>query len=222
MPVPMTVTADSTTHRVAEVVYEKLRGAIVRGELRPNERLIETDLAEWLNVSRTPIRESLHRLAADRLVENRRRGWVVRDPTSAEIREIYELRAALEGYAARLAAERASDEDLARISAQAKRDAAIVNKKGNREHFVETNENFHNGIVDLCGNGRLANAVNMHRQFYYNQRLAATYTRADQVAAAQGHLAIVAAVAARNGDLAERLTRKHVADALEVALARLS
>src|SRR5207344_499138 len=59
------------------VVYERLRSEIVRGELRPNERLIEAEIADRLKVSRTPVRESLQRLAADGLVVSRRRGWVV-------------------------------------------------------------------------------------------------------------------------------------------------
>src|SRR5689334_25297030 len=63
---------------LADGVYQRLRSAIVRGDLRPNERLVEADLAVWLEVSRTPVRECLQRLAAERLVVNRRRGWIVR------------------------------------------------------------------------------------------------------------------------------------------------
>src|SRR5579864_7454244 len=97
-------------------VYERLREAIVTGRARPNERLIEAELADRLQVSRTPIREGLQRLAAEGLVVTRRRGWVVLEHTSAEIREIYEARAALEGYCARLAAERATEAQLKEIS----------------------------------------------------------------------------------------------------------
>ncbi len=81
-------------------MYQRLRSAIVRGDLRPNERLVEADLAVWLEVSRTPVRECLQRLAAQRLVANRRRGWVVLEHSIEDIREIYGVRAALEGYAA--------------------------------------------------------------------------------------------------------------------------
>ena len=87
-------------------IYSRIRSAILRGELRPNEPLIEADLALSLGVSRTPIREGLQRLATDGLIVARRRGWAVRDHSEAEIRHIYEVRAALEGYAAWLAAER--------------------------------------------------------------------------------------------------------------------
>ena len=66
-------------------VYEQLAPRSRRGELRPNERLVEADLAERLSVSRTPIRESIQRLAADGLVVNRRSAWFVREHTPDEI-----------------------------------------------------------------------------------------------------------------------------------------
>ena len=80
---------------LSEATYRRLRFDIVRGRLRPNERLIEAELADRLAVSRTPVRESLQRLAADGLVVSRRRGWVVYEHTPDEIREIYEIRSAL-------------------------------------------------------------------------------------------------------------------------------
>ena len=101
-------------------VYWQLRREIVRGELRPNQPLAEVDIAERLNVSRTPVRESMQRLAADGLVISRRRRWLVYEHSKQEIEEIYEVRLALEGYAARLASQRISDaqiEELARLSA---------------------------------------------------------------------------------------------------------
>src|SRR6266513_835967 len=75
-------------------VFERLRLAIVTGEIRPNTPLIEVDLAEALGVSRTPIRESLQRLAADELIVQRKRGWAVREYSPQEIQEAYEVRAA--------------------------------------------------------------------------------------------------------------------------------
>src|ERR1700728_2381464 len=80
-------------------VYERIRLAIVSGDIRPNEPLIENDLAEALGVSRTPIRESLQRLAADDLIVTRKRGWAVKEYTTNEIRENFEIRSGLEGMA---------------------------------------------------------------------------------------------------------------------------
>ena len=88
----------------SDALYAQLQRAIVQGQLRPNQRLIEAELAETLDVSRTPVREALQRLAFDGLVSRHRRGWVVREHGVDEIKDIYACRAALEGYAARLAA----------------------------------------------------------------------------------------------------------------------
>jgi len=79
--------------------------------------LIEAELAASLQVSRTPVRESLPRLAAEGLIVSRGRGWVVLEHSADEIREIYDVRAALEGYASLLAAERATPEQVEHIVA---------------------------------------------------------------------------------------------------------
>ena len=80
---------------LSDEVYERLRDEIVKGLIRPNERLVELDLAERLGVSRTPVRESLKRLSAEGLIHGGRHHLVVREHAPEEIREIYESRAAL-------------------------------------------------------------------------------------------------------------------------------
>ena len=141
---------DGRTSTTSDEVYEKLRLAIVTGEIRPNAPLIEVDLANALKVSRTPIRESLQRLAADQLVVPRKRGWAVKEYSAQEIQESYEVRAALEGYAARLAATRASDDEIAAITEiQRLRDAET---NPTREFRVRTNRQFHDGIIKAARN----------------------------------------------------------------------
>ena len=82
--------------RRSDDIYE-LRRAIVTGEIRPNQPLIEPDLAAQLGVSRTPVRESLQRLVIAGLVVPRKRGWAVREFTVEEMQENAEVRAGLEG-----------------------------------------------------------------------------------------------------------------------------
>src|SRR3954462_6517675 len=135
---------------LTETVYEHLRSEIVRGQLRPNERLVEAELAERLQVSRTPVREGLQRLAADGLVISRRRGWVVYEHTIDQIRDIYETRMALEGYATRLAAERATPQQVLALDAIPRASAGTL--PAPREHLVGVNARFHDAIVDASGN----------------------------------------------------------------------
>ncbi|MBO0826374.1 MAG: GntR family transcriptional regulator, partial [Streptosporangiales bacterium] len=89
-----------------------LKQAILKGELEPGQPLVETALAAWCEVSRTPIREALTRLEQDGLVDRTDRGLVVRQRSPEEILDIYETRLALEATAGRMAAERRTAHDL--------------------------------------------------------------------------------------------------------------
>ena len=199
-------------------VYERLREAILTGRARPNERLIEAELADRLQVSRTPIRESLQRLAAEGLVVSRRRGWVVLEHTSVEIREIYEARAALEGYCARLAAQRATDAQLKEIASlhHPKR-----NLKSSRQHLVEINDGFHDAILAAAQNERLADMIRRNRTYYFTFRIAQLYSDEEADASIAGHQAIARALLQRDANRAEREMRAHIDLALAVILAKL-
>lgn len=201
----------------ADEVYQRLRWDIVHGVLRPNEPLSEPELSERLQVSRTPIRESLQRLAADGLIVLNRRRWRVYEHTAEEVREIYEVRACQEGYAARLACERASDDQLAAIGAA--RDAATEPREPGER--VSSNDSFHDLINVAAGNQRLRRLIEDSRLYHFNRRVAALYTAEEYAVSSRQHSEIIDALLARDGDAAERLVRQHVATALEVVLAKL-
>jgi DNA-binding GntR family transcriptional regulator len=212
-------TSEGGSDSLSEVTYRRLRSDIVQGLLRPNERLIEAELAERLAVSRTPIRESLQRLAADGLVISRRRGWVVYEHTPDEIREIYEIRSALEGYATRLAAERATDEQLAEVVRILQESTNIA--RAPRQHMVEVNDRFHDAIIEACGNRRLAEEIRRNRLYYFNHRLANLYSDQEVSASRVQHDRIVRALLDRNPREAEEITRNHIRHALEMILVKV-
>lgn len=204
---------------LSDLVYERVRSAVVQGEIRPNQRLVEAELAHQLEVSRTPVREGLQRLANDGLVTGGRDGWQVREHTATEIREIYETRAAVEGYASRLAAERASDEaleELSRIHARAGTGTEIT-----RAQLVEINNNFHDGIVRACGNGRLIDLIQRNREFYFNYRIAELFTDDEVAASVRGHAVILECLLERDGPGAEEFTRRHILESVPIILSRL-
>ncbi|MQA82705.1 MAG: FCD domain-containing protein [Streptosporangiales bacterium] len=205
-----------------EAVHQGLRDAILHGRYRPNQRLVELELAEELNASRTPVREALQRLGSEGLIVRVRRGWAVREFSKSEIRQIYEVRLALEGYAARLAAERASDRELDEIGAlideQLRAQAADVIP---RDLLVQVNDRFHDCIVAASGNERLVESIRHSRTYYFNYRLAALYSDGQAVASLDEHVAIAAAVRRRAGDKAELLTREHITSAVELIVDRL-
>jgi DNA-binding GntR family transcriptional regulator len=206
---------------LSDEVYRRLRSAIVRGEHRPNARLIEAELAEQLEVSRTPVRDGLLRLASDGLVLSRRRGWVVREHTPDEISEIYGVRTALEGYAARLAATAADDAAIERIAEVHRRGTRDVHR-GARERLVEYNDTFHDAVIAAAGNRRLADLIRQNREYYFNHRIAALYSDDEASLSIAGHDELVRAIVARDGDAAEAAARAHVAEALTVILAKIA
>jgi DNA-binding GntR family transcriptional regulator len=211
---------DKGTALRSDDVYNRLREDLITGKVRPNERLIEVELADKLQVSRTPVREALKRLAAEGLVLSRRRGWVAREHTGEEIREIYEARAALEGYCARLAAKRATDaqlKEIANIQRGTSKNALTSSRKG----LVDVNDRFHDAIIAAAHNGRLADLIRRNREYYFNFRIAQLYTDGEAAASLAGHDAIVRALLAREPDRAEREMHKHLELALSVMLAKL-
>jgi DNA-binding GntR family transcriptional regulator len=212
------VTGASTSNLLVNEVYSRLKQEIVRGQLRPNQALTEVEIAERLNVSRTPVRESMQRLASDGLVVSRRRRWVVYEHTKREIQQIYEVRAALEGYATRLAGERITDQEIDDLTRQWDRDWKGLDTVSR----VETNEAFHQRIVDVAANQRLSDSLERNRSFYFNQQVASLYSDEEKATSARQHSAILKAVCERDGDTAERLGREHVLAALQIILRRLA
>lgn len=194
--------------RLSNDVYDVLRRQIVTGELRPNQPLIEVDLAERLQVSRTPVRESLQRLANAGLVVPRKRGWAVREFTTDEARQNAELRMALEGYAANLAAVRGTTADVAAIVAIHERRLTL--RSIDEELRVQTNREFHDAIMRAAGNGRLTDAIYHSGQFYFNAPIARRTTGDELALGNADHARIVAAILKRDGAAAEQAMRAHI------------
>lgn len=142
--------------------YEVIRSAIVEGEFAPGERLPEEDLAERAGVSRTPVREALRRLASEGVVEFvANRGAQVASFSAQDLQELFDLRAVLEGFAARLAARNATTEDLAELGrlADAMEALALAPDPAGLDRIAELNNEFHARIVEVAGNRLLAQQV---------------------------------------------------------------
>ncbi|GAB4048100.1 GntR family transcriptional regulator [Catellatospora paridis] len=205
------------TRTLSDNVYRWLRDQIVLGKIGPNEPLVEAVIAEKLQVSRTPIRESLQRLAADGLIVSHRRRWIVRQHGRDEIVAIYEVRMALESFAARFACQRATDAELTAIAAHCDSWSA----GGPPDEFVVFNDRFHHLIVEAAHNPRLARVIEQNHLYYFNDQVAARY-RPDEIIASQAeHQDLVEALRKRDADRAAELSRRHAEEALELILARL-
>ena len=198
----------------------RLRDEIIQGKMRPNERLIAADLAERLNTSRTPIREALQLLEAEQLVVAAKRGYVVREHTKEEIVEIYEVRAALEGMAARLAAQKTGTSAYKGIEAiGAHRDSLVTSN--DRKRIVDLNDEFHAAIFAASGNSRLDRINRSNSQHFFNYRIAELYTKEETKISIKGHALILKAIKNHDADQADSAAQEHVLEALKVTLLKL-
>lgn len=148
---------------LADVVYRSLRTAILRGQMKPRERISGASVAEELGVSPTPVREALSRLEQDMLVERERhRGVFVTGVTEKDIHEMYELRMLLEGWAIGRAVLR-RDPEIIRDLEQIVEGSAARTGRGERAGYAQDDLQFHTTLVESAGNKwmtRVANWIN--------------------------------------------------------------
>lgn len=196
-----------------EIVFEHLREAIIGGNLRPGERLMEMQLAEEMGVSRTPVREAIRKLELEGLVIMvPRRGAYVSDLSIKDVAETYEIRAALEALAAGLAAERITadeSEELERILVSIGQ--CIANN--DLERSIELDEQFHNVLYRASKNERLVQIINNLREQIQRFRATSLGTPGRLEAVFSEHTKIAEAISDRNAALAERLAMEHIENA---------
>ena len=136
-------------------VREELRERILTGRLRPGDRLVERELAEDFGVSRVPVREAIRSLEAEGfLVVQSPRRVVVRQLARVDVEELFDVREALEGLAAGLAAGRAGAAELKRLE-RVLADAARATARGDAARITVLNSRFHDEIVAIAGNALL-------------------------------------------------------------------
>lgn len=149
-----------TYQPLREAVCETLRDAIRKGILEPGERLMEVQLAEELGISRTPVREAIRKLEQEGyVIMMPRRGTYVSDVSVRDVKEIFEIRSALESLATGLAARRIEPEDLEKLQNLLDEIEIYINKN-DIEKIVETDIKFHGLIYQVSGNERLVNIIN--------------------------------------------------------------
>lgn len=199
---------NARSSNAAAFVREKLENDIACGVFVPGSRLDETSLATRFGVSRTPVREALQQLAAAGLIEMRpRRGAVVATASPERLYEMFEVMAELEAICARLAARRTTPEELARLQAA---QAECAAQRGDPDAYYDANERFHQAIYALSGNGFLAaEAAALQKRLRPYRRLQLRVRNRVSTSFAE-HEAIIAALAAGDGEHAAAEMRAHV------------
>ncbi|GGJ42759.1 GntR family transcriptional regulator [Streptomyces brasiliensis] len=208
--------SESLRGRVKASPYERLRDAILSGEFEPGAPLVETALADILQVSRTPVREALSKLEYDGLVSRERRGLVVRQRTADEILDIYQTRIVLESAVVRHAAERRTANDLLLLRGLLARWDSV--DLSDRSAMREANQAFHEALWraghNVCLSDLLSRlALQVHR--FPPTTLGEPGRWAE---AGAEHAQIVDAVERRDGDEAARITSQHFEESMAIRL----
>ncbi len=200
------------TELIASDVYHRLRDQILTLEIKPGTRLVEDELTQTFGAGRTPVREALLRLQGQGLV-SRGRGWVVEAVNPSAFRSIFEARIAIEGYSARLAAQKITSDGLERLESLL---TALAPEEQPRSEINRLNRIFHQEIVAASDNALF---VEMHErtQFqYWNLRLPVVFLRDQLRHSNEQHHLIFDALKHRDADLAERVAREHIEATLHI------
>jgi DNA-binding GntR family transcriptional regulator len=196
--------------------YEMVKNAILSGELAPGQTLIETPIAEWCGVSRTPVREAFRRLEQDGLIHRKDAVLVVRERSPEDILDVYETRIVLEATAARVAAERRTDHDVRLLRLMLEQSRRI--EAGDLAAMVDANQQFHRAIWRASRNESLVDALdrlNMHLGRYPETTLG--YPGRWPTACTE-HELLIDAIDARRPRKAYSLAEQHFSEARDIRL----
>jgi len=200
-----------------------IRRAILNGTLGPGERLTEERLARDLKISRTPVREALRVLQAEGLVESAPyQGSTVRTYASDDLDDMYQLRALLEGHAARRAAQRIDDAGVEKLRESCARLVGLGDATDeNVAEIVGENLFFHTTILEIAGSQRLTEMVRKVIELPLVYKSYHWYSQNQKRMSEHAHEQLVHVLAARDDDRAELIMRGHVYDGRDVLLANL-
>ncbi|KAA0256931.1 GntR family transcriptional regulator [Deferribacter autotrophicus] len=195
---------------LSEKIAETIRDYILKGVLKPGERLTEPKLSDILGISRTPIREALRILEMDGFVTIiPRRGAVVTDVTDKDVDEIFVLKIRLESLAARLAVENMLDADIDKlrdINAKLER----FNENKNVAGLIKANSDFHDFFIRKSENQRLIKFLES-LQSQFKRATAYSFTEAGRIVSViEEHKEIVEAFEKRDVNLVEKLVERHI------------
>ena len=217
------MTSDFTVHMdeylpLREVVFNTLRQAILKGELKPGERLMEIALAEKLGVSRTPIREAMRKLELEGLVVMiPRRGAQVANITEKDLNDVLEVRIALENLSIENACARMTEEQLDELWKAAK-SFESTRDEGNLVKLAEADVAFHEIIYKSSDNRRLNQVLNNLREQIYRYRVEYLKDEETRKLLVKEHEELYRAIKNRDVKLAQEISFQHIENQREAII----
>ncbi len=204
---------------VRERTYEYLKSNILSGSFSPGTRLTEEHLAEELGVSRTPVREALHKLEQDGLIEPlESRGFCIPLDSPEEIEDLFDLRTVLEGYTLRIICERITDEQIATLEKIVKK-AENAHSQKRLDEIFRWNTAFHDTLHKMVADKRrFYNLIVNIRKYVLRYRKDTLHYLEAAKRAIDGHRQIILALRLKAPELCERIMQLHIREAKEDAL----
>ncbi|MFO7984313.1 MAG: GntR family transcriptional regulator [Desulfatiglandaceae bacterium] len=203
---------------LGQSVYEKLKFAIVQGDFDPGSRVVESRVADALGISRTPVREAIHKLEREGLLhQDPKGGFFVKGLTRADIEETFGIRSVLESYAAKLAARRYLKDELNPLEEKIGAYQVCLDR-GNLEALPSINTEFHDLLYGLSRSPKLIKMINDLREQIYRFRLVILKIFPMAQLSNQDHRLMLKAIKDRDAEGVERLTRAHILRGQEIVL----
>lgn len=201
-----------------DVVFDTLRQAILRGELKPGERLMEIQLANKLGVSRTPIREAIRKLELEGLVLMiPRKGAEVADISEKSLRDVLEVRKALEELAVKLACDKIKGAQIGELRKAAEEFKKTL-KSGDITQIAEADVSFHDVIYEATDNQKLIQLLNNLREQMYRYRIEYLKRQEAHPQLLAEHEEIISRIENKEKELAAEIVCKHIDNQVEAVM----
>lgn len=207
-------------HSRAEEVHQLLRDQILDGTLKPNERLVEAEIAAMASISRTPVREAIRKLEASGLVRNTGQGLVVAGISRTELIDLCAVRETLEGMAAGIAAVSRSELALLSLERVATEYREVASADGQTSP-VHLNHSFHEGIWQMAGNPYLEHQLSTLRSIIEGRQATTLTISSRREQSVAEHDQLVQLISERRADNANELARRHFREAMVLRLSML-
>ena len=199
-------------------VYENLKEAIIEGSLVPESRVVETRFAKAFGISRTPVREAMHKLEREGLLrQDPKGGFYVIGLTRVDIEEAFGIRSVLESYAARLATIRHQDGELVSLEEKLVEYETFL-ERGQVDELAGINTDFHDLLYGLSRSPKLVKMINDIRGQIFRFRQVILKIEAMARVSNKDHRLMMAAIRARQADRVEQLVREHILRGQDIVL----
>lgn len=194
---------------LSDIAHQKLKNMLLDLELRPGSVITEIKLMETLGMSRTPIRQALHRLAQEEFVRLApRKGWFIAEVSLRDIQDIFVVREALEGIAARLAAELITKETLYELNDYMAGVAA--EEQAEESKNIDPGDILHQKIFEAVGNQQMNRVLSLYGDHLRRFHIMACRLPGRALLSYKEHYEILRALTDRDGDKAEQAMRHHI------------